>query len=138
MQGLSPLPMAKPDCLVWYAGDPCDQLIQQFQQTSLQRQQQEWQNAVTARFEKQIADQQKLLADQKDKIQALQAKIESQSTEALRSEAHTQAVLDSVGVIIGIGLAFFMVLALFRRVTRNAPMVDAPSPTPERTRAASA
>ena len=135
MQAFASTPplVPEPHCLVWYAGDPCDQLIQQYQQASALRQQQEWQNAVTARFEKQSAEQQKLIADQKTQIQTLQAKIDSQTMEALRGEAHTQAVLDSVGVIIGIGLAFLMVMAFFRRLTRNAP-----APAPERSRAASA
>jgi len=136
MQALVSTPALPPEphCLVWYAGDPCDQSIQQYQQASLQRQQQEWQNAVTSRFEKQIAEQQKLIADQRSQIQTLQAKIDSQTMEALRGEAHTQAVLDSVGVIIGTGLAFLMVVAFFRRLTRNAPA----APAPERSRAASA
>ncbi len=128
-----PFPAAEPHCLVWYSGDPCDQLIQQFHEVNAQRQQQERQNAVTARFEKQFAEQQKLIADQKIQLQSLQAKLDSQTMEALRGEAHTQAVLDSIGVIIGIGLAFIMVLAFFRRLTRHSP-----APESERARAASA
>jgi hypothetical protein len=134
MQAFVSTPLPEPHCLVWYAGDACDQLIQQYQQASIQRQQQDWQTSVTARFEQQITEQQKLIADQKIRIQTLQAKIDSQTMEALRGEAHTQAVLDSVGVIIGIGLAFLMVMAFFRRLSRDTTA----SPTPERTRAASA
>ena len=134
MQAFVSTPLPEPHCLVWYAGDACYQLIQQYQQASLQRQQQDWQTAVTSRFEQQITEQQKLIAEQKIQIQTLQARINSQTMEALRGEAHTQAVLDSVGVIIGIGLAFVMVMAFFRRVTRHTPA----APTPERTRAASA
>ena len=52
--------------------------------------------------------------------------------DALRSEAHNQAVMDSLGVIIGIGIAFVMVLAFFRKLTRPS------AATPERSRAASA
>ena len=58
MQVLVPNPLPKPDCLIWYAGDPCDQQLQQYHQAVAQRQQQEWQNALSARYEKQIADQQ--------------------------------------------------------------------------------
>jgi hypothetical protein len=58
----TPLPL-KPNCLVWYAGDPCDELIQQYHQGTKQRQQQEWQVSVTAPLQKQIADQQKQIAD---------------------------------------------------------------------------
>jgi hypothetical protein len=120
-----------PQCLVWYAGDPCDQLIQQYHQVSAQQQQQAWQSSVTARFEKQFAEQQKLIAGQKTQIETLQAKVDSQTTEALRGEAHSQAMLDGIGVVIGIGLAFLMVLAFFRKLARN-------STAPERSRAASA
>ena len=128
-----PFPAAEPHCLVWYSGDPCDQQIQQYHQATSQRQQQEWQNTVTARFEKQAAEQQKLILDQKIQLQTLQARLDSKTVEALRGEAHTQAVLDSIGVIIGIGLAFIMVLAFFRKLTKNAPATAS-----ERARAASA
>jgi hypothetical protein len=53
--------------------------------------------------------------------------------DALRSEARTQAAMDGIGVIIGIGIAFVMVLAFFRKLTRPSP-----NATPERSRAASA
>ena len=128
-----PFPATEPHCLVWYSGDPCDQLIQQYHEVTRHRQQQDWQSTVSARFEKQFAEQQKLIADQKLQIQALQAKLDSQTMEALRGEAHTQAVLDSIGVIIGIGLAFVMVLAFFRKLTRHSP-----APESEHARAASA
>jgi len=53
--------------------------------------------------------------------------------DALRGEARTQAAMDGIGVIIGIGIAFVMVLAFFRKLTRPSP-----NATPERSRAASA
>jgi len=53
--------------------------------------------------------------------------------DALRSEARTQAAMDGIGVIIGIGIAFVMVLAFFRKLTRPSP-----NAAPERSRAASA
>ena len=128
-----PLQATDPHCLVWYSGDPCDQLIQQYHQATAQRQQQEWQNTVTARFEKQAADQQKQIVTQKAQIAALQSKLDSQTMEALRSEARTQSILDGFGVVIGMGLAFLMVIAFFRKLSRNATTA-----TPERSRAASA
>jgi predicted PurR-regulated permease PerM len=135
MQALAqiPQPLSEPHCLIWYPGDPCDQLLQQYRQALELRQWQEWQNSVTGPFEKQIADQQKLIADQKAQIATLQSRIDSQTMDALRSEAHNQAVMDSLGVIIGIGIAFVMVLAFFRKLTRPSP-----NATPERSRAASA
>ena len=128
-----PQPLSEPHCLIWYPGDSCDQLLQQYRQALESRQRQEWQNSAIAPFEKQIADQQKQIADQKAQIATLQSRIDSQTMDALRSEAHNQAVMDSLGVIIGIGIAFVMVLAFFRKLTRPSP-----NATPERSRAASA
>jgi PIN domain nuclease of toxin-antitoxin system len=135
MQALAqiPQPLSEPHCLIWYPGDSCDQLLQQYRQALESRQRQEWQSSAIAPFEKQIADQQKQIADQKAQIATLQSRIDSQTMDALRSEAHNQAVMDSLGVIIGIGIAFVMVLAFFRKLTRPSP-----NATPERSRAASA
>jgi hypothetical protein len=129
----NPLPLTRPNCLVWYPGDPCDEVLQQYHQALELQQRQEWQYSVTARFEKQIVDQRKQIADQKIQIQVLQSKIESQTMEALRSEARSQAILNGIGVIIGVALAFFMVMASFRRLARHST-----TPHPERGRAASA
>jgi hypothetical protein len=110
----------KPDCLVWYAGDSCDVLIQQYDQAMQQRQQQEWQVQVTGTLQKQIADQRKQLADQQTQIKALQLKIESQTMEALQNEARNQAFMDGIGVVVGTGLAFLVAVAGFRRLVRNS------------------
>ena len=135
-----PRPSAEPHCLVWYPGDPCDQSIQQYRQAIAEQQRNDWQSSVTARYEKQIVDQQKQLADrqkqiadQQTQITALQSKIESQTMEALRSEASTQAFFDGIGVVIGISIAFLLVIAAFRKLARHAP-----EPTHEQSRAASA
>lgn len=133
MQALVPTPLAKPDCLIWYAGDPCDQLLQQYHQAVDQLQRQEWQSAQNARFEKLIADQQKQIADQQAQIKTLQARIDSQTTEALRSEARNQAFFDGLGGMIGIALAFLVVVAFFRKLARPSP-----DPPHDRARAASA
>ena len=135
MQALVPNPLPKPDCLIWYAGDPCDQQLQQYHQAVDQRQQQDWQNALTARYEKQLADQQKQLADQQAQIKTLQSKLDSQTTEALRSEARTQAFFDGLGGMIGIALAFLLVVAFFRKLARPSP---SPEQQEDRARAASA
>jgi uncharacterized coiled-coil protein SlyX len=134
MQALAqiPQPLPEPRCLIWYPGDPCDQLLQQYRQTLELRQRQEWQSSTIAPFERQIADQQKQIANQKAEIATLQSRIDSQTMDALRSEARNQAVLDSLGVIIGIGIAFAMVLVFFRKLTRPSNVA------PERSRAASA
>jgi hypothetical protein len=120
-------PPLKPDCLVWYAGDPCDALIQQYHQATEQRQQQEWQISVTAPMQKQIADQQKQVADQQKQIadqqsqlKTLQLKIESQRLEALQSEARSQVLLHGVGAGMGAAMAFVVVVAGFRRLARNS------------------
>src|SRR5215470_15789045 len=103
MQALAqaPQPQLEPRCLIWYPGDPCDLLLQQYRQALELRQRQEWQISVTAPLEKQIADQQRKIAEQKTQISNLQSRIDSQTMDALRSEARNQAVLDSLGVIIG-------------------------------------
>ena len=129
--------MSQPNCIVWFPADPCDQLIQQYQQALAQRQQQQWQDAVTGRFEKQITDQQKQIADQQARIKTLQFKIQSQTTEALRSEARSQAFLNGIGVIIGTTLAFTVVLGLFRKLARSATGQSTEQPPPQ-SRAASA
>jgi hypothetical protein len=110
----------RPNCVVRYAGDPCDELMQQYNQAVLQRQQQEWEASVAAPLRKQIAEQQKLIADQQNQIQTLQVKIESQTTAALQSEARNRAALDLVGACLGVGLAFFVAFAGFQRLARNA------------------
>jgi uncharacterized coiled-coil protein SlyX len=112
----SPVQLARPTCLVWFAGDPCDQQIQQFRQVLEDQQRQAWQSSVTTRFEKQIAAQQKQITEQQAQIRALQTRMDSQTMEALRSEARSQAFVDGIGVIIGIGLAFLFVVVAFRKL----------------------
>ena len=114
-QQFTPLPL-KPSCLVWYAGDPCDELIQQYNQAVEQRQRQKWQFDVAAPLQRQIADQQKQIADQQNQIKTLQLKIESQTMDALQSEGRNQALLNGVGAVLGVGLAFFVAVAGFRRL----------------------
>ena len=111
---------AKPGCLVWFAGDPCDQLIQQYNQAIAQRQQQEWQIQATATLDKQIAGQQKQITAQQDQIQALQMKLNSQTTESLQAQARNQAFVDGMGAVIGAGLAFLVTVVGFRRLTRSS------------------
>jgi uncharacterized coiled-coil protein SlyX len=119
---LPTLPLhTKPDCLVWYAGDSCDQLIQQYNQNAQLRQQQEWQLQVITPLQKQIAEQQKQIAGQQAQIKALQLKLVSQTADALQNQARNQALLDGIGVILGAGLAFLVTVAAFRRLARNSP-----------------
>ncbi|HZS96545.1 MAG TPA: hypothetical protein VFA40_07185 [Terriglobales bacterium] len=119
MQALPPIPLSRPNCLIWFPGDACDQQLQQYRQAADKRQQQEWQNAVSARYDQQIADQQKRITDQQAQIKTLQTKLDSQTSEALRSEARTQAFFDGLGGMIGIALAFLVVVASFRKLTRS-------------------
>jgi hypothetical protein len=118
VQALPPIPLSRPDCLIWFPGDACDQQLQQYRQAVDQRQQQEWQNTVSARYDRQLADQQKRITDQQAQIKTLQTRLDSQTTEALRSEARTQAFFDGLGGMIGIALAFLVVVASFRKLTR--------------------
>jgi hypothetical protein len=127
-QQLTPLPL-KPNCLVWYAGDSCDELIQQYHQAAAQRQQQEWQIYVTAPLQVQIADQHKQIADQQNQIKTLQLRIESQTVEVLQSEARNQALLNGIGAGVGAALAFLVAVAGFRRLARTC---TAPKHEPER------
>jgi hypothetical protein len=115
---IPPVP-AKPGCLVWFAGDPCDQLIQQYNQAIAQRQQQEWQIQATAALERQLAGQRKQIADQRTQIQALQVKLDSQTTESMQAQARNQAFVDGMGAVIGAGLAFLVTVVGFRRLTRG-------------------
>lgn len=117
---LPPVP-AKPGCMVWFAGDPCDQLIQQYNQAIVQRQQLEWQLQTTAALEKQLAGQQKQISEQQNQIQALQMKLDSETSESLRAQARNQAFVDGVGAVIGAGLAFVVTVVGFRRLTRGSP-----------------
>ena len=125
MQTPAQLPIApapvRPGCFVWFAGDPCDQLIQQYNQAIAQRQLQEWQAQTTAPLQKQIAEQQKQIADQQNQIHFLQGKLESQTMDALQSQARNQAFLDGMGAVLGAGLAFFATVAGFRRLARKFP-----------------
>jgi hypothetical protein len=119
--------------MVRYAGDPCDELMQQFNQAIEQRQQQVWDASVAVPLRRQIAEQQKQIADQQNQIQALQLKIESQTTAALQSEARNRAALDLVGACLGVALAFFVAFASFQRLARNSM---AAKPDQERTASA--
>ena len=119
MQALPPIPLSRPDCLIWFPGDACDQQLQQYRQAVDQRQQQEWQNTVSVRYDKQLAEQQKRITDQQVQIKSLQTRLDSQTTDALRSEARTQAFFDGLGGMIGIALAFLVVVASFRKLTRS-------------------
>jgi hypothetical protein len=116
---IPPVP-AKPGCLVWFAGDPCDQLIQQYNQAIARREQQEWQSQATAALEKQLAGQQKQIADQQSQIKALQLKVDSQTSESLQAQARNQAFVDGMGAVIGAGLAFLVTVVGFRRLTRGS------------------
>ena len=109
---------AKPDCLVWYAGDPCDERIQQYHQAVEQRRQQEWQASVSAPLQKQIADQQKQITEQQNQIKLLQLRMESQSLEATQSQARNEALLNGIGAGVGAALALLMAVAGFRRLAR--------------------
>ena len=120
MQALPPIPLSRPDCLIWFPGDACDQQLQQYRQATDQRQQQEWKNALSARYDKQIADQQKQITDQQVQIKTLQTTLDTRTTEALRSEARTQAFFDGLGGIIGIALALLVVVASFRKLARTS------------------
>ena len=124
---------SRPTCVVWYAGDPCDELIQQYNRAAEQRELREWQASVLAPLQKQIADQRTQINDQQTQIKTLQVKIESQTFEALQSEARNQALLDGIGAGIGAGLAFFVAVVVFRRLARNATATKS-----EQARAASA
>src|SRR5579883_2781395 len=117
-----PVQATRPACLVWYAGDPCDQQVQQYRQQVENQLRLDWQSSVTARFEKQIADQQKQITEQQAQIRTLQARI----------DARSQAFIDGIGVIIGIGLAFLLVVAAFRKLSHYA------TPDAEHNRTASA
>lgn len=111
---------AKPDCLVWFAGDACDQLIQQYNQAISLRQFQEWQLQTTAPLLKQVADQQKQIVAQQTTIQTLQSRLDSQTADALQNQARNQALLDGIGAVIGAGLAFLVTVAGFRRLVRGS------------------
>src|SRR5205807_10389190 len=97
--------LPRPNCMVRYAGDPCDELMQQYNQAIEQRQQQEWEASVAAPLRKQIAEQQNQIAVQQSQIQTLQVNIESQITAAVQSEARNRAARDLVGASLGVGRA---------------------------------
>ncbi len=128
----APLPR-KPDCLVWYAGDACDEMIQQYHQATNERQQREGQIAVAAPLQKQIVDQQKQILEQQNQIKTLQLQTELQSVEALHREARNDALLNGIGAGVGAALAFLVAVASFRRLARAST-----APQREQERAASA
>ena len=108
----APSPL-RPDCLVWYAGDPCDVAIRQYHQEADQSQRQEWQVSVMAPLQKQIVDQQR-------QIKALQLQIAAQTTAALESEARTGVIFEGIGTGLGVAFALFLAVACFRRLARNS------------------
>lgn len=129
-----PTPLVqRPTCLVWYAGDPCDQSIQQYGQMLSEQQKQEWDLAVAAPLRKQIAEQQNQIADQQNQIKTLQATVDAQTIAAVKREASNRASLDMVGAILGVGLAFMVAFATFQRLARKSMTAER-----EKSRAASA
>jgi len=120
----SPSLPQRPTCLVWYAGDSCDELVQQYNQTVLEHQQKDWEASVAAPLRKQIADQQRQLADQRNQIKTLQLAIESQTAATLQSRARNRAAIELVGAILGMGIALFVALATFRRLVRNSIPIE--------------
>jgi hypothetical protein len=133
MVQLQPGIPARPDCLVWYAGDPCDERIQAYRQAVEQRRQQEWQSSMTGPLQKQIADQQKQITEQQNQIKVLQLKMESQSVEASQNEARNEALLNGIGAGVGAALALLVAVAGFRRLARGSKVAGT-----EQGRAASA
>ena len=125
----------RPACLVFYTGDACDQSIQQYNLIVAERKQQEWEVRVAGPLQQQIADQQKQIADQQAQIKALQLTIESQTMTVLQREARDRASLDILGAILGVGLAFLVAFASFRRLARNTTVLN---PEPEHSLAARA
>jgi hypothetical protein len=111
-----PLQPAKPDCLVWYAGDPCDVLIQEYRRATELAQRKEWQVSVSAPLQKQIEDQQRL-------IKALQVQMAAQTNAALQGEARTDAIFQGIGAALGAALALIVALACFRRLARHTPVM---------------
>jgi hypothetical protein len=111
---------SKPDCLVWYAGDPCDLRIEQYHQALEQHRQVEWQATVTGPLRTQLADQQKQLAAQQNQIKMLQLKMESQTVEASQNQARNEALLNGIGAGVGAALALLVAVAGFRRLARNS------------------
>ena len=111
----------KPDCLVWYAGDPCDLLILEYHRAAALSQQGEWQVSMTAGLQKQIGDQQKLIGDQQREIKALQLQIAEQTNAALQSEAHTSAIFEGIGAGLGAAFALYLAVAFFRWLAKNSP-----------------
>lgn len=118
MQAL-PLSPQKPTCLVFYPGDSCDLSIKEYNDLILQRQRQAWETSAIAPLQKQLADQQAVIIEQQKQIKTLQTKIKSQTMAVLQQEAHDRASLDLLGAIIGVGLAFLVAFAVFRKLARN-------------------
>lgn len=106
----------QPDCLVWYAGDPCDVLIQQYHQATELSQRKEWQASVIVPLHKQIDDQHRI-------IKSLQVQIAAQTNAVLQSEARTGAIFSGIGAGLGAALAFIVALACFRRLARKSPIM---------------
>jgi hypothetical protein len=113
----------KPDCLVWYADDPCDILIQQYHQSVALSQQREWQASVTAPLQRQIGDQQRQIGDQQVQIKALQLQMAAQTKAALQTEAHTASIFNGIGAGLGIAFALYLAVACFRWLARNSPFL---------------
>ncbi len=130
-----PTSLHRPTCLVFFAGDPCDRSIQQYNELLAERQQQQWDVSVAEPLRKQIADQQKIIAGQQGQIETLEKTIESQTMAALQREARQRASLDLLGAMIGIPLAFLVALVAFRRLARNP---NASAGEPERAQSARA
>lgn len=116
----SPSLPQRPTCLVWYAGDSCDVLMQQYNEMVLEHQQKDWEASVATPLRKQIADQQRQIAEQRNQIKTLQLAIESQTAATLHSRARNRAGIELLGAILGMGIALFVALATFRRLVRNS------------------
>lgn len=110
----------RPTCIVWYAGDPCDEMQQQYNQVVLEHQQQEWDTSVAAPLRKQIRDQQRQIAEQQTQIRTLRLTMELQSSAVLHTQARSRAAIELLGALLGIGMALFVALSTFRRLATKA------------------
>jgi galactokinase/mevalonate kinase-like predicted kinase len=128
---LTPVP-PKPTCTPILPNGACANLWRNYNQAFAQRQQEELQlyvnrqkelasSAATAPLQQQIADLNKLVADQQAQIKKLQDQIQADAATALQEKSVARQEGFWKGLAIGAGamLFLFVVILIIRRVARS-------------------
>ena len=133
---LTPVP-SKPTCVIILRNGACADLWRNYNEAVAQRQREELQlyvkrqkeiasSEATAPLQQQIADLNKLVADQQEQIRKLQVNMQADATTALqaKSAAHTQGIEQGTGIGFGFALILCGIAFGVRKLTRTFTITE--------------